>query len=486
MPDDSNAFDWSAPRREEVGRAALQWTLDWFNGVGTRRLYPDVKALRLDHLASSALPLDPGDPLAVIDEFASQVASGSRDNGHPRMFGYVQSSGTFMGAAADYLASALNANVTSWRSSPAAATIERQVVAWIKQMVRFDGDGLLVSGGSMANFVGLVAATVSAHPEVAKRGVRALPGEPVVYASDLVHMSIPKAAAMAGLGRDVVRRVPVDASRRMDTEALARAIDDDRRSGRVPVCVVANAGDVNTGVVDPLDRIADVCRDRRVWLHADAAYGGFAALAPSARGLFAGLERVDSMSLDPHKWLYMPVDVGCALVRDASALGRAFSYSADYVDVVASPDMSQYVFWDYSPELTRRFRALKIWMALKTYGVRAFAAAIERNIQLARRLAALIEASDDFELLAPVPLSIVCFRYTRGDDLNSLNRRLMLDVQLAGRAYPSNAMIDDAFALRACIVNHRTTEEDLGILLDEIRRCAQSSPSPPPDLPVSR
>jgi aromatic-L-amino-acid decarboxylase len=219
-----------------------------------------------------------------------------------------------------------------------------------------------------------------------------------------------------------------------------------------------------------------VCRDRRVWLHADAAYGGFAVLAPSARGLFTGLERVDSMSLDPHKWLYMPVDAGCVLVRDVSALGRAFSYSADYVDVVASADMSQYAFWDYGPELTRRFRALKIWMALKTYGVRAFAAAIERNVQLARRLGELIEGSDDFELLAPVPLSIVCFRYTRGEDLDALNRQLMLDVQLAGRAYLSNAMIDGAFALRACIVNHRTTEDDLVVLLGEIRRCAKRQP----------
>jgi glutamate/tyrosine decarboxylase-like PLP-dependent enzyme len=324
----------------------------------------------------------------------------------------------------------------------------------------------------MANFVGLAAATVAAHPDVAKRGVRALPSDPVVYASELVHMSIPKAAAMAGLGRDVVRRIPIDADRRMDPAALARAIDEDRRAGRLPICVVANAGDVNTGVVDPIDRLADVCREHRVWLHADAAYGGFAVLAPSARDLFAGLDRVDSMSLDPHKWLFMPVDVACVLVRDVSALRRAFAYSADYVDVVASPEMSEYAFWDYGPELTRRFRALKIWMAFKTYGVRAFAEAIERNVQLARRLGALIDESDDFERLGPVPLSIVCFRYTRGEDLNARNRRLMLDVQLGGRAYLSNAMIGDAFALRVCIVNHRTTEEDLRVLLDEIRRCA--------------
>jgi aromatic-L-amino-acid/L-tryptophan decarboxylase len=269
-----------------------------------------------------------------------------------------------------------------------------------------------------------------------------------------------------------VKRIGVDAEFRMDVSALDRALADDRRAGRVPVCVVANAGDVNTGAVDPIDAIADVCQRHGVWLHADAAYGGFAMLAPSVRPLFAGLERVDSLSLDPHKWLFAPVDCGCVLVRDVSVLRRAFSYSADYVDVVADPDMSEYAFWDYGPELTRRFRGLKIWMALKAYGVDAIAETIERNIQLARALARLVDDSDDFERLAPAPLGIVCFRYTRGANLNAVNRDLMLKVQRAGRAYLSNATIGDAFALRACIVNHRTTERDLVDLLDEIRRAA--------------
>ena len=409
----------------------------------------------------------------MLEQFAVDVAGAARDNGHPRMFGYVQSSGTFAGALADFLASALNQNVTSWRSAPSATTVERQVIGWLKEIVGFDGDGLLVSGGSMANFVAIAAAMTAAHPEVAGRGVRALPGDPVIYASALAHMSIPKAAAMAGLGRTAVRKIPVDADGRMEVDALDRAIAHDRSAGRVPVCVVANAGDVNIGAVDPLDAIAVVCQRHDVWLHADAAYGGFAMLAPSARAQFKGLEQVDSMSLDPHKWLFVPVDSGCVLVRDAAALRRAFSYAADYVDVVATPEMSEYAFWDYGPELTRRFRALKIWFALKAYGTRAIAAVVERNIQLAHRLAALIDESDDFERLAPVTLSIVCFRYVRGGgDLDVRNRELMLRVQRAGNAYLSNAMVGNAFALRACIVNHRTREEDLTALLDEIRVCA--------------
>jgi aromatic-L-amino-acid/L-tryptophan decarboxylase len=468
------AFDWTPERREQLGRDALAWVLDWFEKTGERRLYPDISAPVLEQRLASPLPIQPQDPRAILDEFAAHVAANSRDNGHPRMFGYVQSSGTFVGAIGDFLASSLNANVTSWRSSPAATTIERQVIGWMKDLAGFDagGDGLLVSGGSMANLVGVVAATTAAHPEVAQRGVRTLPGDPVIYASQLVHMSLPKAAAIAGLGRDAVRLLPVDAEFRLDVDALDRAIQADRRAGRIPVCVVVNVGDVNTGAVDPIEAVADVCRRHGVWLHADGAYGGFARMAPSAAGLLRGLDRVDSISLDPHKWLFVPVDSGCILVRDPAVLRRAFRYAAEYVDVIATPEMSEYAFWDYGPELTRRFRALKIWMALKAYGMQALAEAIERNIQLARRLATLVDESSDFERLAPVPLSIVCFGHTGGADLDVHNRELMLRVQQGGRSYLSNATIAGRFALRVCIVNHRTTDADLVALLDEIRAAA--------------
>jgi len=417
-----DALDSTAALRAQLGRDALAWVLQWFSETGKRRLYPDVSAAALERQFRAPLPLDPEPLDAVLAEFAAHVAPNSRDNGHPRMFGYVQSSGTFVGAIADFLASAVNQNVTSWRSSPAATTIERQVIGWMKEVVGFDfsGDGLLVSGGSMANLVGIVAALVSVRPEVGRLGVRALPGDPVVYASRLVHMSIPKAAAIAGMGRDAVRLLPVDADFRLDPAALDRAIEEDRRAGRVPVCAVVNVGDVNTGAIDPLEAIADVCRTHGLWLHADGAYGAFARLAPSVSAELAALHRVDSISLDPHKWLFVPVDSGCVLVRDPAALRRAFSYTAEYVDVIATPQMSDYAFWDYGPELTRRFRALKIWMSLKACGVRALGAAIERNVALARHLGDAIDRSEDFERLAPVPLSIVCFRHTRsGGDLNA-------------------------------------------------------------------
>jgi aromatic-L-amino-acid/L-tryptophan decarboxylase len=317
-------------------------------------------------------------------------------------------------------------------------------------------------------------------PDVSRRGIRSLPGEPVVYASALVHMSIPRAAAMLGLGRDAMRLIPVDDACRMDVAALEGAIEEDRRAGRLPLCVVVNAGDVNTGAVDPIEAAADLCERHDVWLHADGAYGGFAVLAPSGRRLLAGLGRVDSVSLDPHKWLYVPVDAGCVLVRDATAVRNAFSMAADYVDVIATPDASEFAFWDYGPELTRRFRALKVWMVLQCHGTRALGELIERDIVHARQLAACIDASDVFERLAPASLSTVCFRYVpRGatrslDELNALNRDVMLAVQHSGLAYLSNTMIGSAFALRACLLNHRTTDDDMPRLLEIVETAAES------------
>ena len=236
------------------------------------------------------------------------------------------------------------------------------------------------------------------------------------------------------------------------------------------MCAVATAGDVNTGAIDPLDAIADVCAETGVWLHVDGSYGALAAQSRFVDGAMSALRRADSLSLDPHKWLYAPLDVGCVLVKNAAVLRRAFSESAGYIDVVADRDMSGFAYWDHSPELSRRFRALKIWFMLKIHGVRAIQHAIDGNIDAARHLGSLIDASDDFQRLAPVPLSIVCFRCKRGDD--AFNRRLMVEVQRDGESYVSNATINGRFALRACIVNFRTQRADAERLLASIRRVA--------------
>jgi aromatic-L-amino-acid decarboxylase len=339
----------------------------------------------------------------------------------------------------------------------------------------------------MANFAALATALrASTDIDVMRLGVRALGTEPRIYVSAMAHVSMPKAAGLLGLGRASAHVLPVDDQFRMDVAALDTALTEDRKAGRLPICVVGTAGDVNTGAIDPLDAIADICARHKVWFHVDAAYGGFAALAPSVRSRFRGVARADSVALDPHKWLFAPLDAGCLLVRDPAALGRTFSASADYMNVVADSGMSDFAFWDYGPELSRRFRALKLWFALKVHGADAVAAAIEHNIALAGTLAASIDASDDFERLAPVPLSIVCFRYvpanlrkgaadeaTRNARLDEVNRQLLIAIQRDGDAYLSNATIGGDFALRACLINHRTTEGDTTQLLATIRRLAR-------------
>jgi aromatic-L-amino-acid/L-tryptophan decarboxylase len=467
-----SGIDLTPAGREQLGRAALDWALRYFSEQSQLPVYPTVSASELTARLSNLLPNDPQNVAAVMADFDA-VATFGRHNGHPRMFGYVQSSASFAGVIGDLLASAINQNVTSWRSAPAATTIEHQVIEWLKMMVGFDpqGEGVLLSGGSFANFAGLAAALrASTDVDINQRGVAALPGRPRIYTSEMTHMSMPKAASMLGIGKDAIVRIPVDRELRMDPAALRQQIESDRAAGLHSVCVVATAGDVNTGAIDPLDAIADVCAESGVWLHVDGSYGALAAPSPLVNGAMTALRRADSLSLDPHKWLYAPLDVGCVLVKNAAALRRAFSEGAGYIDVVADRDMSDFAYWDHSPELSRRFRALKIWFVLKIHGVRAIQHAIDGNIDVARHLGSLIDASDDFERLAPVPLSIVCFRYQRGDE--AFNKRLMVEVQRDGESYVSNATINGRFALRACIVSFRTQRADAERLLASIRRVA--------------
>ena len=465
-------MELTSRQREELGRIALDWVLRYFSEQSQLPIYPAISASELTARLSTPLPNDAQDLPAIMAELA-EIAKYGRHNGHPRMFGYVQSSGSFAGVIGDLLASAINQNVTSWRSAPAATTIEHQVIEWLKTMTGFGpaGEGLLLSGGSFANFAGLAAALrASTDVDLNQRGVAALPGRPRIYTSEMTHMSMPKAASMLGVGKDAIVRIPVDEQLRMDPAALREQIARDRAAGLHVVCAVATAGDVNTGAIDPLDAIADVCAEQRVWLHVDGSYGALAARSRHVNGAMAAISRADSLSLDPHKWLYAPLDAGCLLVKDAAALRRAFSEGAGYIDVVADREMSEFAYWDHSPELSRRFRALKIWVLLKIHGVRAIQDAIDGNIEVAQHLAERIDRSNDFERLAPAPLSIVCFRYKHGDD--AFNKRLMLEVQRDGESYLSNATVNGRFALRACIVNFRTRVEDAEILLDSLRRVA--------------
>lgn len=382
----------------------------------------------------------------------------------PRFYAYVLGSGEPVAALADLLASVLNQNVTAWRSAPVGVTIERLVIEWLAAAVGCNGfGGSLCGGASVANLMALAMAREAKLPP-SDSSARA-----VVYASSEVHMSIPKAVALLGLSRQSLRLVPVDGSWRMDVRALQAAIEADVAAGSRPIAVVATAGTVNTGAVDPLESIADVSRQHGLWLHIDGAYGALAAMASPDR--MRGLALADSLSLDPHKWLYQPVDCGALLYRSPAAARAAFSQTGEYARAFGSDPLEAFAFFEESIELSRRFRALKLWLSLRYHGAEAFRTAIRSDLQHACDLARMVSDTAELELMAPVELSAVCFRYRAAvadNDLDRLNAAILKRVIERGRVYLSNASLTGRFALRACFVNHRTTDSDVAEIVPEV------------------
>jgi aromatic-L-amino-acid/L-tryptophan decarboxylase len=427
-------------------------------------------AVEIDRVIGTdrALPVDGEGVEDLLGACAAVLAAGRRTT--PAFFGYVQSPPAPVAVAADLLASAADQNLTSWRSGPAAAAVEHQTLRWIGEFVGFDAaaQGILVSGGSAANLSALlVALRAVAGADRDRRAMR-------VYASAETHFSVAKAARALGVG---LRPVAVDGERRLDADALGVAIASDRAAGLLPICVVANAGTTSTGAVDPLDAVATVAADAGVWLHVDGAYGAPAAADPASRHLFAGLDRADSLCIDAHKWLYAPVDCSAFLLHDAAATARAFGAGADdYVRILATQSAEAFAFWDHGLELSRRFRALKLWATLRFHGGHRLAAAIGEDIRLAAHLANLVAVAEDFELLAGPGLSICCFRHTPKHvdqpALDAHNERILQALQRDGRVYLSNATIDGRFALRACITNFRTTRADIERVLTVVRELA--------------
>jgi glutamate/tyrosine decarboxylase-like PLP-dependent enzyme len=385
----------------------------------------------------------------------------------PRFFGYVFGSGEPIGALGEFATAILHQNAAAWRSAPAGITIEHTVVRWLAEAIGCPGfTGSLTLGGSSANLMGLCMAREAKAP-ANQSGVRG----GVIYCSSEAHMSIAKAAALLGLGFDSVRLIPVDDAFRMRVDDLRAAIATDLAAGKLPVAVVASAGTTATGSIDPLAAIADICEEFALWMHVDGAYGALASLA--ILDAFRGMERADSLSLDPHKWLYQPTGCGCLLYRDPAAARRAFSHSGDYARALSDDPIEGFAVFEESIELSRPARALKLWVSLRYYGMRAFQQSIREDLNLAQLLAHSIDAEPMLERLAPVPLSAVCFRYIgTSDDLDALNRAILHRVIRRGRVYLSNSTIHGKFALRACIVNHRTTESDVESVVSEVLAAA--------------
>lgn len=426
---------------------------------------PEISGQETEQLFGGDLPWE-GIGAAAFESLP-KVFENSRP-ASPRFFGYVFGSGDPVGVIGEFAASVLHQNATAWRSAPAAIAIERTVVRWLASAVGCAGfSGSLTPGGSSANLMGLCMAREAKAP-ANQSGVRG----GIIYCSTEAHMSIPKAAALLGLGHNAVKLIPVDQAFRMQTDDLRREIVHDLQHGKLPIAVVASAGTTATGSIDPLQSIADICREFGLWLHVDGAYGALAALAiPDA---FSGLARADSLSLDPHKWLYQPTGCGCLLYRDASAAHRAFAHSGEYARALSEDPIEGFAFFEESIELTRPFRALKLWLSLRYHGLHAFQESIQEDLRLAMVLAECIDAEPKLKRLAPVSLSAVCFQYIGGGrEIDALNSSILNRVARRGRVYISNAIIHDKFALRACIVNHRSTEDDVLCIVSEVLAAAE-------------
>jgi aromatic-L-amino-acid decarboxylase len=476
-PEPVRDLDWDPGRAREFADRTLDIWQELLDRLPSLPVATRANEQQVREAVARSIPDEPLPDDELFDYLRRMTFEWSMYPGHPRFMAYVSGAGTVPGAPADLLAAGLNMNVGGWRLAPAATEIELALIRWLADELGLpeDAGGLLVSGGAMANFVALkTARDRGAAWDIRNRGVAG--GPPLVlYASQEVHVVNDRAADMLGLGADAVRKIPVDEGYRMRTDALREAIARDRAEGLKPFAVVATAGTVATGAIDPIAEIADICAEGQLWMHVDACYGGPAVLTEDLRPLFSGIERADSIAVDPHKWLYTPHSGGCVLIRDYTNLVLSFAAVAGYVHEDKERSGHGMDLGMMGPQFSRGFQALKIWVSLLAHGRHAYARRISHDAELARYMGGLVEERPDFELATPVGLSICCFRYVpedlgespdREDYLNTLNERLMTEIHLDGRAYCSNAILEGRFVLRACIVNFRTEAEDVEATLD--------------------
>jgi Glutamate decarboxylase and related PLP-dependent proteins len=454
--------DWSSVR--QLGHRMLDDMIDYLQSVGERPVWKKPPRSAIESM-KQPLPRQGRDLSEVYDEFFTQVLPYNTNNIHPRFWSWVQGGGTVGGMLADMLASGMNANVAN--GDHMAMYVDRAVIEWSKEMMSFpqSASGMLVSGASMANITALIVARNSFNRNIKLHGLRAAPAQLVVYGSAETHNCVLKGVEVIGIGSENFRKIPVDENFRIRTDILRRSIREDRQAGLLPFCIVGNAGTVNTGAIDPLDELVEIAREERLWLHVDGAFGAIPKILPEFEPQLKALEQADSLSFDYHKWLHVNYEVACVLVRDAIAHREAFATAVSYLTVherglAGGPE----ILTNYGMELSRGFKALKVWMSLKEHGIEKYAAMVRQNIRQAQYLAKLVRNEKELELLADVSLNIVCFRYNPGnrteEELNELNKELLMRLQEQGVAAPSYTVLHNKYAIRAAITNHRSKRED--------------------------
>ncbi len=430
----------------------------------------DEHTIKAHLKAEKSLPEDGIEPDKLINDTINLLASHSLYNGHPRFWGYITSSPAPLGILGDFLSSAINSNVGAWVLSPMASEIEAQTVRWISSLIKYPaGGGLIVSGGNVANYIGFIAAIrAKAGLGIREKGIVKQKEHLKIYCSQETHTWIQKASDLFGLGTESIRWIKSDENQKMEIPDLINAIEEDIRKGNRPFLVVGTAGSVSTGAIDPLDKIANICSQYDLWYHIDGAYGGFAAAVPELEDDFMGLEKADSIAIDPHKWLYAPLEAGCTLVKDPGHLTDAFSYHPAYYNF----EQSAVNYVDYGIQNSRGFKALKVWLILQQMGRKGYQQLIREDILLAKYAYDLFNHSEEIEVVTN-HLSITTFRYVPIDlidqkdipeikiYLNKLNQEILNVIEKSGKFYVSNAVINEIFLLRMCIVNFRTNEEDI-------------------------
>jgi glutamate/tyrosine decarboxylase-like PLP-dependent enzyme len=472
--------DWGAMR--ELGYRMVDDMFDYMGSVRERPAWQPAPG-RVKAQFDKPVPLEPQAPEEIYQEFLENVLPYPIGNIHPRFWGWVFGTGTPYGALAEFLAASMNTNAGDL-DHHSANHVEKQVLSWVKEMLGYPvtASGLLTSGCSAANLIGLtVARNAMAEYDLRQEGVNATAKKMVLYASQEIHSSVQKAVEILGLGSKALRHLPVNEDFQMDLNELNAAINHDRDIGNYPFCVVGAAGTINTGAFDDLEMLADICVQENLWLHVDGAFGAWAALVPSVEEKVKGMGRADSLAFDLHKWMYMPYEIGCILVRDQEKHRDAFFLRPDYLARVeggrglTGGDLPWLT--DYGYQLSRQFRALKAWMSIKEHGRVKYARVIQQNIDQAHYLEELIEDSEKLELMAPVPLNVVCFRFVIAelDDtgLDKLNQRIIVELQEEGIAVVSGTRIRGRYVLHVAHTNHRSQTEDFEVLVREIVRIGE-------------
>ncbi len=467
--------DWQ--RFRELGHKIFDDMVDGLTTLRDQPAWQEMPSSVRQGISGEALPLLPQGEEKAYADFRVNVEPYRLGNVHPGFYGWVMGPGVPFATLADMLAANMDPNCAGANQS--SHLVEVQVVNWMKEALGYDANasGILASGGSMANLTALnVARHAKAGFDVRKDGLHGGP-KLTVYGSSETHNWILKGVELLGLGSSSFRSVPVDSDFRVNVSALKTKINEDRAAGVRPFCVIANVGTVNTGAVDDINALADLCENEGLWLHADGAFGALVAISPTLRPIVAGLDRVDSVGFDLHKWMYLPFEIACVLVKDGAAHKAAFATQASYLAPHERGVIAGGIpFAESGYELSRGFKALKAWMCIKAYGMERFARAIEMNVDEARHLTDIVNAADDLELMAPTALNIVCFRYNPGgvsdEALSAINEETLLRIQERGIAVPSSTTIDGKYVLRIAIVNHRTKYVDLSNLAKAVLEIA--------------